>query len=133
MKLVAAKHAPIEKVEQFLQENQDLAQASLLNDGYMVEVEDKIEGCFKLQQLEPDVYWLKQLHVTKKAAPSLPVLLESVLAMAKKRNAKTVYVYSHQPVVDLLLDALQFYPQKNNRSVDNYAQKEGHWWMYNVS
>lgn len=133
MKLVAAKDAPIDKVEQFFQENQDLTQASLLHDGYVVEVEDRIEGCFKLQQLEPEVYWLKQLHVTKKAAPSLPVLLESVLAIAKKRNAKTVYVYSHQPVVDLLLDALQFHPQENNEVVDNSGQKNGHWWMYNVS
>ena len=133
MKLVAAKHASIEKVEQFLQENQELTQDSLLHDGYLVEIEDKIEGCFALQPLEPGVYWLKQLHVTKKAAPSLPVLLESVLTLAKEKNAKSVYVYSHQPVVDLLLDALQFRPQTEKEIVDIHTQKKGNWWLYNVS
>lgn len=133
MELVAAKHAPQEKVEQFFQENQDLDQASLLRDGYMVKVDDEMEGCFMLQPLESDAYWLRQLHVTKKAAPSLPVLLESVLAIAKQREAKSVYVYSHQPVVDLLLDALQFHPQEKNEFVDNGEEKEGNWWLYNVS
>ncbi|MEN1967662.1 hypothetical protein WMZ97_06230 [Lentibacillus sp. N15] len=133
MNLIAANQAPKEKIEQFLHYNQDVAEDALLENGYVVEIEQKIEGCFVLQSVEPGVYWLKQLHVTKKAAPSLPVLLESVLVIAKKRNAKSVYVHSHQPVVDLLLDALQFHPQAKGSFVDSQQRKPGNWWTYNVS
>ncbi|WP_269410495.1 hypothetical protein [Lentibacillus daqui] len=133
MNLVATKHVSIEKVEHFLQQNRDVNGNALMQHGYVVEIEQQIEGCFILEPMEPGVYWLKQLHVTKKCAPSLAVLLESVLAIAKQRHAKSVYVHSHQPVVDLLLDALQFHPQKKNEFVDSQQMKEGNWWVYNVS
>ncbi|MBT2215319.1 hypothetical protein KK120_05700 [Virgibacillus dakarensis] len=133
MNLVAIKHAPKDKVEQFLDHNQDVVRDSLFKNGYVIEMDQQIEGCFILEQVDIGVYWLKQLHVTKKAAPSLPVLLESVLALAKERNARSVYVHSHQPMVDVLLEALQFHPQKENVFVDNYSADKGNWWSYNVS
>lgn len=133
MHLIATKHAPSEKLEQFLKNNEQVARESLLKNGYVVEMRGQIEGCFILEKVDEGVYWLKQLHVTKKAAPSLPVLLESILALAKEQNARSVYVHSHQPMVDVLLEALQFHPQKENRYVDNRSVEKGNWWTYNVS
>ncbi|MGY0691212.1 hypothetical protein ACW2QC_00300 [Virgibacillus sp. FSP13] len=133
MNLIATKHAATEKVEQFLEKNQDVKQDALFQNGYVVEMDQQIEGCFILEQVDNGVYWLKQLHVTKQAAPSLPILLESVLALAKERNARSIYVHSHQPMVDVLLEALQFHPQEENQFVDNHPVEKGNWWTYNVS
>lgn len=133
MNLIAAKHASAEKVEHFLKNNQDVARDPLFQNGYVVEIDQQIEGCFILEQVDVGIYWLKQLHVTKLAAPSLPVLLESVLTLAKERNARSVYVHSHQPMVDVLLESLQFHPQKEDQFVDKHQFENGNWWTYSVS
>ncbi|QKY70487.1 hypothetical protein [Lentibacillus sp. CBA3610] len=133
MEIIAANHASTEKLEEFLQHNQDVERGLLLEKGYVVELKEKIEGCFVLDTVDDDIYWLKQLYVTKNAATSLPVLLETILALAKEKQAKQVFVHSHQPMVDILLEALQFYPQKENAFVSEAPDKEGNWWTYNVS
>lgn len=133
MELIAANHASEKKLERFLQHNQDVDQELLLEKGYVVELKGTIEGCFVMDLVDDDVYWLKQLYVTKNAAASLPVLLESILALAKEKQAKQVFVHSHQPMVDVLLEALQFYPQKENAFVQDAPSQEGNWWTYNVS
>ncbi|SFB26336.1 hypothetical protein SAMN04488072_11234 [Lentibacillus halodurans] len=133
MELIAANHASEEKLEQFLQNNQDVERNLLLEKGYVVELKGTIEGCFVMDLVDNDVYWLKQLYVTKNAAASLPVLLEAILAMAKEKQAKQVFVHSHQPMVDVLLESLQFYPQKENTFVGTSPDKEGNWWTYHVS
>lgn len=92
-----------------------------------------VEGCFVIDSIDEDIYWLKQLYVTKNAAASLPVLLESILALAKEKQAKQLFVHSHQPMVDVLLEALQFSPQKENAFVANQPDNKGNWWTYNVS
>ncbi|SFE09507.1 hypothetical protein SAMN05216238_10871 [Lentibacillus persicus] len=133
MELIAANYAPQEKLNIFLEHNKDVEREQLLEKGYVVEVKETIEGCFVLDAVEADVYWLKQLFITKNAAASLPVLLESILALAKEKHAKIVFVHSHQPMVDILLEALQFQPQKENALVQAPPEKEGYWWTYNVS
>ncbi|MED4475656.1 hypothetical protein [Oceanobacillus caeni] len=93
-----------------------------------------MKRCFILDEMdEKDAYWLKQLYITRTEANKLPVLLESILTIAKSLKAKSVYVHSHQPVVDILLEALQFHPQKDASFVDKYPLKKGSWWTYNVS
>lgn len=133
MKLISTRHAPRKKVERFLINNQDVDKQTLMKNGYVVEVNSNIEGCFILEQESEGVYWLKQLHVTKQAAPALPVLLEAILALAKEQNARSVYVHSHQPMVDVLLEALQFHPQKQSAFVDKHPREHGNWWTYSVS
>ncbi|MFD1036867.1 GNAT family N-acetyltransferase [Virgibacillus byunsanensis] len=133
MKLIPTEQASVEKVNVFLEKNQDINRELLFQIGYVAEVNDRISGCFMLDTMEEGVYWLKQLYITPDAATSLPALLESVLALAKQKHAKQVYVHSHQPMVDVLLEALQFHPQRSNNIVDNYPRNRGSWWMYNVS
>ncbi|TFJ93372.1 GNAT family N-acetyltransferase [Lentibacillus salicampi] len=133
MELIAANHVTEEKLERFLESNKDVKRNILLEKGYVVELNATIEGCFVIDTVDQDHYWLKQLYVTKNAASSLPVLLESILTLAKEKQAKQLFVHSHQPMVDVLLEALQFYPQKENTFVTNYPNNKGNWWTYNVS
>lgn len=133
MNLITAYSAPKEKLDHFLKNNQNVNKESLLKLGYVVEIEEQIQGCFSLERVDDGVYWLKQLYITKAKAAKLPILLESILNLAKEQDAKKVYVHSHQPVVDVLLEALQFHPQKEENFVDNSSKQEGNWWEYNVS
>ncbi|WP_164667568.1 GNAT family N-acetyltransferase [Virgibacillus doumboii] len=135
MKLIAAKNAPVEKLKNFLESNENVDKNLLLEKGYVVEIKDTIEGCFVMDLVDnhQDKYWLKQLYITPGAAASLPVLLETILALAKEKQAKQVFVHSHQPMVDVLLEALQFHPQKNDLLEDKYPVDKGSWWTYNVS
>ncbi|GGJ91988.1 hypothetical protein GCM10007063_13230 [Lentibacillus kapialis] len=133
MELIAANQATKAKLEIFLENNQDVKRDLLLEKGYVVELNGTIEGCFVIDSVEEDIYWLKQLYVTKNAAASLPVLLESILALAKEKQAKQLFVHSHQPMVDVLLEALQFSPQKENAFVASQPDTKGNWWTYNVS
>ncbi|MBU5267980.1 hypothetical protein [Virgibacillus proomii] len=133
MNLIQANKASRERLEQFLQTNPNVNKHSLFQYGYVVEMRGNIEGCFTLEEIEEGTYWLKQLYITQSEAAILPVLLEAILTMAKQKHAQRVYVHSHQPVVDILLEALQFHPQKERVSVNNYDKSNGNWWLYHVS
>src|SRR5699024_12042242 len=119
--------------EAFLQTTQEFNKDGLLQDGYVVEIEEEIKGCFVLATIEKDIYWLKQLYIAKEAAAHLPVLLETILQMSKGKQAKKIYVNSHQPVVDLLLEALQSNPQPKQELGMELGSKEGSGWPYQVS
>src|SRR5699024_149681 len=90
MELIAANYASEEKLERFLENNKDVKRDILLEKGYVVELKGQIEGCFVIDTVDDDIYWLKQLYVTKNAAASLPILLESILALAKEKQAATI-------------------------------------------
>lgn len=133
MDLVRANKVPIKQVEHFVETNAGLDLKSLLKSGYVMIVDEKIEGCFVLEQVDGGFYWLKQLYITKAKANTLPFLFESILVLAKEKQANGVYVHSHQPTVDIILEALQFHPQKKNAPVDKYLASQGNWWSYKVS
>ncbi|WHX25994.1 hypothetical protein QNH47_17965 [Virgibacillus halodenitrificans] len=133
MKLIRAFEADEAKVEQFLKSTPNVKKESLMYQGYVVEIDEKIEACFVLEEMEDGIYWLKQLFITQNKAAKLPVLLEAILTLAKHQKAKRVFVHSHQPVVDILLEALQFNPQKEEVFVDKYKNEQGNWWSYHVS
>ncbi|WP_087973640.1 hypothetical protein [Oceanobacillus rekensis] len=133
MKILLAKEASYVNLEEFFGKNPNVNQKSVYEKGYVVEIDNKIEGCFVLDQLETDIYWLKQLYITQSEAGRLPILLEAILTLAKQQHAKSIYVHSHQPVVDILLEALQFHPQKEKMFEDKYPVSNGSWWAYNVS
>ncbi|HLR52969.1 MAG TPA: hypothetical protein VK072_08875 [Candidatus Avamphibacillus sp.] len=133
MKITSACHVPIDKIETFLNTVHGFNKDGLLKEGYVVEMDEEIKGCFVLSTTGNDIYWLKQLYIAKEAAANLPVLLETILQMTKGKQAKKLYVYSHQPVVDLLLEALQFYPQSKEKWAPTQSKKEGNWWAYHVS
>lgn len=134
MNIIPANEVTEEQLEEFFTRNENLDKNGIVEKGFVVEINSKIEGCFMLDQMEEkDVYWLKQLYITSSEANKLPVLIESILAIAKSKEAKRVYVHSHQPVVDILLEALQFHPQTDRKFVDKYPLKKGNWWTYSVS
>lgn len=133
MKIIPAKNAPYDQVADFLENNAHIDKYKLIDEGYVVAGEAKIVGCFILQQMENDSYWLKQLYIIKEEAGKLPFILESVLALAKQEQARHVYTQSHQPVVDMLLAALQFHKKGQQPPVDNSLEQSGTWWTYQVS
>lgn len=133
MKIIPAVKANEEKVAAFTESNQEIDKERLLSAGYVVEIQQEIQGCFVLSTMEEaDEYWLQQLFITKQAMSNLPVLLEMIVVITKGKQAKKLYIHSHQPVVDLLLDALQFHEQQHNR-LPNQSSKQGKWWAYHVS
>ncbi|WP_249869333.1 hypothetical protein [Oceanobacillus saliphilus] len=133
MKIILAKEASYVQLEEFFGKNANVDKQSVYHHGYVVEINNKIEGCFILDDVKADIFWLKQLYITQSEAGRLPILLEAILTLAKQRHAKSVYVHSHQPVVDILLEALQFHPQKESMFEDKYPVTKGSWWAYNVS
>lgn len=133
MHFIRAFEASKEQLDAFLEKNNDVDKDSLLRTGYVVKIQDKIEGCFILEAMGNDEFWLKRLYITKAHAAMLPVLLETILTLAKQQQAASVNVHSHQPVVDLLLEALQFHPQKEKKFVDKHPISRGNWWTYSVS
>lgn len=133
MKLIPANKAPQRELECFLDKNENVDGDILVDKGYAVDVDGQIEGCFVLEAVDEGIFWLKQLYITKSAANKLPVLLEAILTLAKEKQAQKVYVHSHQPMVDILLEALQFHPQAATEWVDKYPIEKGNWWTYSVS
>lgn len=133
MQIYKVEEADQEAVNDFLYRNENVSKELLSSHGYVVEMNGRIDGCFVLEPMEDRYYWLKQLYITQSEARKLPVLLEGILVIAKKIEAKCVYVHSHQPVVDILLEALQFKREEQIevRKID--SQKNGNWWAYNVS
>lgn len=133
MNIMPANRTSEDTLAHFLHRNKDIKKESLLYCGYVVEIDGTIEGCFSLEQMEDGVYWLKQLYITKNHASKLPYLLEGILTLVKRKQAKVIYVHSHQPVIDILLEALQFHPQKESVFAEEYPITQGNWWSYNVS
>ncbi len=127
------KHAVYEQLKDYLERNDNINKQLLLQKGYVVEISGQIEASFILEELDADILWLKQLYITQSKAAKLPVLLETILQLARKREAKRVYVHSHQPVVDILLEALSFQPEKQNKFIDEKSLMTGSWWSYQVS
>jgi len=133
MKIMPVKHAVYEQLKDYLERNDNINKQLLLQKGYVVEISGQIEASFILEELDADILWLKQLYITQSKAAKLPVLLETILQLARKREAKRVYVHSHQPVVDILLEALSFQPEKQNKFIDEKSLMTGSWWSYQVS
>ena len=133
MKVMSVKHAIYEQLVDYLERNDNIDKRLLLHKGYVVEISGQIEASFILDELDADVLWLKQLYITQGKAAKLPVLLETILQLARKREAKLVYVHSHQPIVDILLEALKFQPEKHNKFIPETPLMTGSWWSYHVS
>lgn len=133
MKIMSVKHAVYTELEEYLARNEYIMQDALLESGYVVEISGKIEGSFLLDEIDEGTLWLKQLYITQAQAAKLPVLLETILQLARKHGAKMVYVHSHQPVVDILLEALKFQVSEKQLNIPINPSTSGSWWSYHVS
>lgn len=138
MQLIPASKLTEAEFSRFVDSNEQIKKQSLWENGYVFEVNGEICGCFQLDKIDTDAYWLKQLYVTKANAKKLPLLLEVILLFAKQQQAKRIYAHSQQPVTDLLLDSFSFSLQQN-QTVNLQQHDEpndhlkGHWWLYRVS
>ncbi len=133
MKFIQASHIAKQRLEEFIQHNQHIDIHTLLETGYVVEHQDKIIGCFSLDGIGDDAYWLKQLYVIRHEAVKLPVIVETILTIAKEKQAKVIYAHSEQPVTDLLLESLSFSLQPKTENMNQHQlHKKGHWWTYSV-
>ena len=132
MELIKAKDVATQDIHTFVDNNQTIDMEKLLDSGYIMKRDDCFEGCFVLEERDPQTLWLRQLFVMKKAVTTLPVLLETILALAKSEQAEQVVIYSHQDSLDMILEALQLYPQTDTSAVDNPVENIGKWWMYKV-
>lgn len=134
MKCIRASEVRKTLLDQFLFNNASIKAVELLEKGYVVERKGKIIGCFELDDLQQDIYWLKQLYIVQSEVAKLPVLLECILLFAKQKNASWIYAHSEQPVTDLLLQSLQFSLQTEHLDqLESKVLKKGHWWSYKVS
>lgn len=133
MKLVEANKAPKQMLANFLNHNDHLESDRLIASGYVAIKQEEIVGCFILDSVEEGLFWLKQLYITQSAAMNLPVLLEAILVLAKQKYAKEVYVHSHQPMVDILLEGLQFHRKPVDSIIKQLSDQKGTWWAYQVS
>src|SRR5699024_6285781 len=94
--LPISHQVPMEEVENFILQAEHVDLKALLTEGYVVKMDGTIQGCFALSTMEKDILWLKQLHIMQPFARYLPVLLEIILQMTKEKQAKKLYVHSHQ-------------------------------------
>ncbi len=133
MKIMPVKQATYEQLDSFLSRNQNIDKQLLVDKGFVVEIDGQIEASFILDELESGGLWLKQLYITQSHAAKLPVLLETILQIAKQQRASAVYVHSHQPVVDILLEALDFRQEKKQIKIPQNPSRAGSWWSYEVS
>ena len=134
MELIRANQSVYENLNAFLLKNETIDARSLANSGYVIQVDSEIIGCFVLELTETNDSWLKQLYITQDHAAKLPILLEAISNLARQQNSKHIHIHSHQPVVDLLLEALQFYPQQDtNLQLELEEQyTKGNWWTAEV-
>lgn len=133
MKLIKASKLPLELVNVFLESNQQINKEHVLQSGYIIEVNHKICGCFVLEHIEKGLYVLQQFFVTTTDAMKIPVLVESILLLAKQKGASEIFVHSHKLMIDMILEALQFHPQECCGFLDKYTKNEGKWWSYAIS
>lgn len=133
MDIIKANEVESAELRTFVDTSQSIDQRKLLQSGYVIRQSDALEGCFVLEETVGKAYWLKQMYLTKNAVTSLPVLFEAVVALAKRKQAERLIIYSHQHAIDTILEALQFYPQNDRSSVDNPVNNQGRWWEYSIS
>ncbi|GIO24735.1 hypothetical protein [Oceanobacillus sp. J11TS1] len=133
MQIYQVKEAKLELVEEFIHNNEMAIGKKLTGQSYVIEINGRIEGCFDLERLDESTYWLKQLHLNKEHVQKLFVVFESVLIIARKNNIKCVYVHNQSPVVDILLESLQFKRESDVTFKGIKSEKTGNWWAYQVS
>ncbi|HLR15255.1 MAG TPA: hypothetical protein VK144_05485 [Bacillota bacterium] len=132
MELIEAKIADPQKVQQFLMTNESIQSEQLLKKGFVVEINKDIKGCFIIDYIDPETYWLRQLYMNQEEMFSLPLLIDSIIQHGKEKGIRSVYVHSHQQVVDELLSTLDFHSQSAPRHIKDGVIQRGKWWVYTI-
>lgn len=132
MELIEAKVADQQKVQQFLMTNERIQSDQLMDKGFVVEINEDIKGCFIIDYIDRETYWLRQLYMNQGEMFSLPFVIDSIIQRGKEKGIRRVYVYSHQQVVDELLSTLEFYPQSAPQHIKSGVTQQGNWWAYTI-
>jgi len=133
MELIRANQVSKELLINFLQGNQNVNEDQLLDKGHVVVDNDRLIGCFVLEEVEDNQIWLQQLYVIKEEAMKLPILIEAILTLAKQQAAMTIYVNSHQLLVDIILESLQFRQEAEGVLLNGIYRSTGKWWTYPIT
>jgi len=133
MELIRANQVSREFLVSFLQGHEHVNEHQLLDKGYVVVKNDRLIGCFVLNEVEDDQIWLQQLYMIKEEAIKLPILIETILTLAKQQAPTTIYVNSHQSLVDIILDSLQFRQETEGIWLDGTYRSTGKWWTYPIT
>jgi N-acetylglutamate synthase-like GNAT family acetyltransferase len=132
MKLIPASKLPEKKVLEFLKSAPQIKFRSLLQSGYVLEINHTIRGCFNLEKITGNIYELKQFYVTTTEDIEILQLFDMIIALAKKTGAKQIWVNSHKLMIDILLERLQFYPQTGQEQFKKHVKSSGKWWSYTI-
>lgn len=127
-----ANEVPVSFVNDFLDSNSQINKQSVIQSGYIIEINQKICGCFVLKHIKNGIYVLRQFFVTATDSIKIPIFIESILKLAEQIKATEIFVHSHKLMVDIILEALQFHPQENYSFLDKYTKNEGKWWSYAI-
>ena len=134
MQLIRANEVTYDELQSFLSKNEHVNGKGLIKSGYVAFANDHIIGCFNLESSDAGTsFWLRRMYIIRKEAALLPVILEAIIQLARLQEAKQIYVKSHQPVVDLLLESLQFSPQSKRKESFEIGNNVGNIWTYSVS
>lgn len=132
LRIIEASQLPEKNVHDFLKNAHQINPASVLESGYMLEIDGKICGCFVLEEITDKTFELKKFYLISTEAIKIPILFEAILSIAKEKKAKKVYVYSQKLMTDIILESFNFYPQENSGFPKKVGENEGKWWFYTM-
>jgi len=133
MKIIEASQLPEKHIRNFLKNAHQIEVESILQSGYMLEVNDKISGFFVLEKVIDKAYELKKFYLVSTEAIKIPTLFEAIITIAEEKGARRVFVCSHKLMTDIILKSLNFYPQSDHTFLTNGAKHGGKWWSYTIS
>lgn len=134
MKLAKAHTVQGPLLESFIKTATSLDKSHLIKEGYVIQSNDCIKGCFILTQVSDEDYWLKQLFIHPEMTRNLPVLLETIMLMTRELHGRKLYIHSHQVLLNIILEALYFRETDSiPQSLENIQKQSGTWWYCTIS
>lgn len=132
MKIIKSSQLPGKYLHQFLKNAYQINIESILESGYVLEIDDTISGCFVLEKITEKIFELKKFYLISTKAIKIPTLFEAILTIAKEKGAKKVCVHSHKLMTDIILRSLNFCPHEDQISVEKEIKSGGKWWVYTI-
>lgn len=132
LRIIKASQLSEKYIQDFLKNAHQINAKSILQSGYILEINGEIRGCFVLEEINDKIYELKTFYLVSTEAIKIPTLFEAILSVAKENNAKEVYVYSQKLMTDIILESFHFYPQENAALPKKEGEGEGKWWSYTI-
>src|SRR5690625_2319500 len=133
MELIRANQVSKDLLINFLQGNQNVNEDQLLDKEHVVVDNDRLIGCCVREAVEDNQIWLRQMYVSREEAMKIPILIEATVTLAKQQAAMTIYVNSHQLLVDIILASLQSRQEAEGVLLNGIYRSTGKWWTYPIT